>query len=221
MGRNLVLVLIFGFGIALGLIAGAAYLERPQYHYRSDKKIAAIEEEHPKWTDKAIVFLTIAIVIGTGGMWIVTDRTLRQTKRSVDAYVQAERGHFAAGQPVAQDPILDSYIYWLVEVENVGRSGATVVEMGGQVVWRIGSDTTTPDPSPPLEKVDIWVPPGGRTSVVLEERPNQTGSTLARREFHTKVRYKSLGDEFWLRHLHVEMSSGAIMTAIARIEGPK
>lgn len=57
-----------------------------------------ISPDAPKWTDTAIVLLTIALVIGQGGMWWVMWRTLNQTKaanletkRSVDAMIESNR----------------------------------------------------------------------------------------------------------------------------------
>lgn len=114
--NGLVMVVLFGLGIAAGLVSGAAYLNRPKYHKQGEKHASAndaqgadkshsLNEEdfvlkrsdlNAQWTmafgTLALFALTLASIGVTG--WY-SHRSLRETKRSVDTVISKEIGYIA------------------------------------------------------------------------------------------------------------------------------
>ena len=171
--RGLVVAILFAFGMALGLFAGAAYLDRPTYvqHCEGHAHDATQGEDHveddgPKgwqyWGDisnrwQAVFALAFGIITAVFTYFLVQvsksqrdllkkanetaataiDKAteannaalegLEQTKRSVDAYIEAERGAI-----VMYDALLNSNGTIEYGLENIGRSSVVILGIWSQ-----------------------------------------------------------------------------------------
>ena len=83
------------FVLVVALIAALIFLTNSHYqqpYYQSYQDASSAEEKGPEWTDIVIALFTVVLTVATVAMWFAMRDTLKETRRSVDAFVDKERG---------------------------------------------------------------------------------------------------------------------------------